>query len=187
MNKQSEQYLQPLPANKPGFSEAHFHFLTFAEAYTDAANTLVASAKGKQGGFWAMPIVMLYRHAIELSMKSILITFSDDMKIQPEDVCGCGHNLKRQLDSLRRAAKLVDLDLGDRIETFIKSSSYDLNAIKSRYPLNREGTLDLLEYSDSFDLDAFESNSNEILDDLSGIFQRLMEKKVSDIQQEVLL
>ena len=73
-------------------------YRNYADAYRDAAKALAGTRT--DGGIWAMPIVSLYRHAIELMIKAILIEHGSEVAVCQHRVLNRSHSLKEQLPDL---------------------------------------------------------------------------------------
>jgi hypothetical protein len=125
----------------------------FAESFHKAAKILVENLELDRGGlsdFDACPVVFLYRHALELYIKAILLgegaNFLDE-RPSPQDIFNEKHRLTVLLGKVRRILEVVgwDKELGsDIIPTFddvekvvAELEQVDPDSHAFRYPVKR--------------------------------------------------
>jgi hypothetical protein len=161
------------PAPKPGLG-------LYAQVYRDAAAQLAGART--DGSAWALPIISLYRHAIELIIKAILTEFGQDLGIRPETVLGRDHSLKKQLPDLETVAKLSRVTLGPLFVQLIDAwEKDDPIGTKVRYPLTKRGEEQELQNSDAFDLGSLVEECESALEDLSELKADLGFQRSSEI------
>jgi hypothetical protein len=125
-------------------------FDIYAKAYWDAAQTLVKNVQLDQiYGYDACPLVFLYRHALELYLKAILLgdgaQFLPDAP-GPESVMGFGHSLKKLVPHVRKIFEKFAWGFsGDDLRTFEdfevlvdELHSVDEGSYAFRYPTTRK-------------------------------------------------
>ena len=169
-----EGMIQPAPqkrlfrAPQPGFS-------TYAWAYSEAASYLSKALKdAKADPLLALPCAFLYRHAIEVTIKSLLVEFGSDFNIQKRQVLKRGHNLLAQLDDLNVVAKSVGLAASSMLVKRIEElQKFDPLSFHSRYPESKEGKRLLSEEAASISFEVLSAGAEEVLDELMNIGMEL--------------
>jgi hypothetical protein len=161
--------------------EKEFHL--YGEAFWNAAKTLLQNeALDKQpiASFDASVIVYLYRHALELFLKEILIGRGADLvdpRPSPQMVVNAGHSLTKLLPDVRRIfvecgwdktfgsemAVTFD-DFTAIVEEFEKA---DPSSFSFRYPVKKDLTGALYGHF-TFSVRKFASTMDEVLNTLSG-------------------
>jgi hypothetical protein len=121
-----KQTKNPTPAGlqvwNPFHLEIEEHQLTsYANAYWRAAQEL--AGEHAAGGEWALPVVFLSRHAIEVLVKAVLLAPHDRRtEVCPHCVLNRSHNLREQVEDLKRIAHVygtsVSTKLIDLLEAF---------------------------------------------------------------------
>jgi|SRR5580693_5040836 hypothetical protein len=160
-------------APKPGLGH-------YAQVYRDAAAQLAGTRT--DGGPWALPIIFLYRHAIEAIIKAILTEFGRDAGICPECVLRRSHSLKQQLPDLQTVAKRSQVTLGPLFIQLIEAwEQDDAKGMKARYPLTMGGQEQELPNSDAFDLRSLVDECESALDELSELKADLNFQRYSEI------
>jgi hypothetical protein len=174
--------------NRRGKPEEEFPYM--AEAFLDAANDATKRLKrnnhfGIHGipieDFRAYPVIYLYRHALELSMKSVLIVGTKMLALRGEPEVDRNRLLSRHdLDWLRSEVERVFVvygwgwgggnkhllsvkDLRDVIEEFHK---VDQRSYAFRFPVTTKGEASLQE--------GFRFNVFHFADVLNGLFPTLL-------------
>lgn len=100
MPLETERHLLPILKSKTRrFWVDYPGLVGLSRAYAEAAEHLAADPR--DGGVWAFPALFLYRHAIELLLKAILVQFGPAIGIRTKSVLSRKHNLKKQLPDLR--------------------------------------------------------------------------------------
>lgn len=151
-----------------------------AEAYLKAGTKLLESFKGGNGltDFDAYPIIFLYRHALELFIKDILLmgnkfarALADRVIETPFQQIVSGHRLSRHADKLRKIFAAVDWkddDFRYNWDHFLETiDRIDADSMTFRYTLDKKGNA-LLESHFSFNMYEFSSIFKTVLDDFSG-------------------
>ncbi len=118
-----------------------------------------------------MPIVFLYRHAIESGIKGILVGFGSAIGRLEKDVLKRGHNLNKQVPDLRKLAKVHGLTLSPSFEDLIKRwQSDDPIGMISRYPATKGGQDQQMRNADRFKLKEFVDSIESALDELGKLY-----------------
>jgi len=175
--------------------EKEFHL--YGEAFWNAAKTLLQNDSLDRrpiASFDASVIVYLYRHALELFLKEILIGRGGELihpRPSPETVLNAGHSLTKLLPDVRRifvhcgwdktfgseAAVTFD-DFTAIVEEFEKA---DPSSFSFRYPVKKDLT-GALDGHFTFSIRHFASTMDEVLNTLSGACYGLEE--IADNQAE---
>jgi hypothetical protein len=161
--------------------EQEFHL--YGEAFWNAAKTLLqndALDKLPIASFDASVIVYLYRHALELFLKEILIGRGGSLVSwapSPETVVNAGHSLTKLLPDVRRIfvecgwdktfgskAAITFDDFTAIVEEFEKA---DPSSFSFRYPVKKDLTGSLGGHF-TFSVRQFASTMDEVLSTLSG-------------------
>jgi hypothetical protein len=161
--------------------EKEFHL--YGEAFWNAAKNLLRNeALDKQpiASFDASVIVYLYRHALELFLKEILIGRGGELidpRPSPETVLNAGHSLTRLLPDVRRIfvecgwdktfgsnAAITFDDFVAIVEEFERA---DPSSFSFRYPVKKDLTASLDGHF-TFSVRRFASIMDEVLNTLSG-------------------
>jgi hypothetical protein len=140
----------------------------YAYAYRKAAARLAGDSP--DGGTWEMPIICLYRHAVELVIKAILIRFGPGVGVCPRCVLQRSHGLKDQLEDLMAVADRFDLELSPQLAELIEVwDNEDPMGMKARYPVSKKGKPNELENAKAFDLEAAVADFESVLDELTNL------------------
>jgi hypothetical protein len=156
-------------------------FGVFSKGYTLAANRLAGFLFEAQrfSDYEAYPIVFLYRHAIELSLKHIIYTSAKLAAFKHLDDVDRGlqnsHDLKRLSGIVATLlATLFPKDAGLRqaiamvTETCREFSEIDPRSDGYRYPINREGQVSTNRHQ-VVNLRAFADRMSAVLEDLDTV------------------
>lgn len=158
-------------------------FHVYGEAFWDAAKSLLqneALDRAPSASYDASVIVYLYRHALELFLKEILIGRGGDLvspRPSPETVINAGHSLTKMLPDVRRifvecgwdktfgskAAVTFD-DFTAIVEEFERA---DPSSFSFRYPVKKDLTA-ALGGQFTFSVRQFAITMDEVLGTLSG-------------------
>ena len=154
----------------------------FSRAYEQAADLLVDSLDDKDsGGILSIPIIHLYRHPLETSIKNILTCFGEAQGIDPQAVRNRSHQLEDQLADLTTIAEHAGEPLTNESRGFIqKIHAEDPKGMKARYPTSKDGKEDLLKNIDSFHLAPFTQDARATLNELYHLTMTLHLGPVSD-------
>jgi hypothetical protein len=138
----------------------------YSSAYSDAARQLASDHE--IGGVWALPIVFLYRHALELLVKATLTEASPLVSdICLKRVLKRSHNLKKHLPDLRVVAALYGLELSATLTGLILAwHKHDEKGMKARYPINPSGEVDALENGERFNLKLFVADCEMVVEEV---------------------
>jgi hypothetical protein len=121
-----------------------------------------------------MPIVTLYRHALETLTKTILTEFGPQIGVCPKCVLRRSHNLKKQLPDLKAVAAHSGATLSKETEDLVTHwDKDDPQGMKARYPVTMDGTPETLLNGDSFELKAFVEDHESALDELTDLLADL--------------
>ena len=166
-------------------------FEDYARAYWDAAKEL--AGEGTLGSLSAFPAIFLYRHAIEIYIKAILIAFGDGIvprkKVQH-------HSLADLLPHLAQVCERARLRMSPELERAIREwHSHDPDGMNLRYPekkqkKERESTPERVSRKDvfldgkPFDLKVFTAKADQALEELQELFSDLRNEEYSEIVRE---
>jgi len=161
--------------------ESEFHL--YAEAFWNAAKNLLqnqALDKRSIASFDASVIVYLYRHALELFLKEILIGRGGELidpHPSPETVVNAGHSLTKLLPDVRRIFVECGWDKTFGSKTPVTFDDFtaiveeferaDPSSFSFRYPVKKDLTA-ALDGHFTFSVRKFALTMDEILNTLSG-------------------
>lgn len=151
-------------------------FAGYGWAYRRAADYLVGvlQESGASNQLLNLPVVFLYRHAIEVTVKGILVEYGPGVGVEKTKVIDRKHDLVAQLDDLKRVAESVDVGispaLGSRVQEL---QHYDPGSFDSRYPEDISGKKDLEARWPHFDLESFARGAELVLDELFDLMNEL--------------
>lgn len=158
-------------------------FGLFAESFHKAAQTLVKNLDLDRGGlsdFDACPVVFLYRHALEVYIKAILLgegaNFLYD-RPSPEEILDKGHKLTVLLGLVRKIFEALgwENELGNEVvptfdaleKAVAEIEEVDPNSYTFRYPVKKNLAASV-ESHFTFSVLDFAKRMNAILDVLAG-------------------
>ncbi|HEV8145549.1 MAG TPA: hypothetical protein VGP79_04180 [Bryobacteraceae bacterium] len=138
----------------------------YAEAFRTAATEL--AGEREVGDLWAYPIVFLYRHAIELILKDILVNHQAASGVRASKVLKRGHSLVEQVDDLLTVLKCYGLSPSRDVVCMIRSwNEFDSQSFKARYPCTKDGERNPLFEGKDFDLRSFKALCERCFEELS--------------------
>jgi len=154
-------------------------FKIFAAGYRSAAEQLTESLLGRSHfpGFEAYPVIFLYCHALELSLKHAIYKavefagYTGSSEIE-DRLCNV-HELDRLAGTLSRSVELLfpgDTFIRNLLER-INATSHELNEIditSFRYPIDRNG-MPTLEPNKSVNLRDFAADMSSLLEDIDTL------------------
>jgi hypothetical protein len=153
----------------------------FSHLYSSAATKL--AGKRRAGSIEDLPILFLFRHAIELTIKAVLV----DAGIPEKTVLReRGHNLAKQLPDLKRVADGLGLPLTPSLENMVRCwNDNDRGGMVARYPIDKEGKPMQLTNEMRFQLSPFVAAATAALEELHEIledqqfqdYQRLLDRE----------
>lgn len=163
-------------------------FDDYALAYWDAAKELTGS--GTFGSLSSFPAVFLYRHAIEVYIKAVLLAF-DGALMTKEQICS-RHTLADLFPDLERVAAKASLTLSSELKnTIMEWQVSDPDGVSLRYPekkLKRSATIpkgkferDVFLGGKPFDLRAFSEKAEGVLEELQELFSDLQSEEYREI------
>jgi hypothetical protein len=181
--------------NKSGNTVLNWHhapekeFHLYGQAFWNAGKALLQNERLDRlpiASFDASPIVYLYRHALELFLKEILIGRGGELispSPSPETVLNKNHSLTQLLPDIRRIFVACGWDKTFGSKTTVTFD--DLTAIVEEferagppsafsYPVNKHLTAQLNSHF-TFSVRRFASTMNEVLDMLNNACYRLPE------------
>lgn len=152
---------------------------SYSKSYREAARALVERIPPRlknKGDVRSLPILLLYRHALELIIKEIVMFGG----VPKETVLGRQHNLQKHMVDLRKTADSVGVELRAETEAFIlRAHQDDPKGDLVRYPMAMDGSWQMLKNAKRFHLETYVLEIERTLNAL----QRLLE----DIQARVYL
>jgi hypothetical protein len=135
-------------------------------AYFSAAAKL--AGKRRRGSIEDLPIVFLFRHAIELAIKAVLINEG----FSKSKVLGRSHNLTEQLPDLQSVADRLLCPLTPTLKNMVRCcNENDPNGMVLRYPLDKKGKPMRLANEMRFQLRPFVETATAALEELYEILQ----------------
>ena len=163
--------------NATGFPHTDLLF-SYAEAYRRAAHNLFESFRQAEVGrdMDMLPIIFLYRHAVEVSLKTILwegegVLLINGRPLRTAAKIFKGHNLKEMLPGVGQVLGLLDCSKIWVPPTFSSFADIErvviaINEIQHeafRYPIDRSGRKELLEHPLRFDALVFTDKAEALL------------------------
>jgi hypothetical protein len=162
-------------------------FRHYAKAFWNAAQDLISNGdmdSGPAGDFSGCPIVYLYRHALELYMKGILLGKGGALlnpRPTDKEIFDAKHSLKKLLPDIRRLFKRRGWDKRFGKESVLTLNDFEavVNELEdvdgkffSRYPVDKggRGTVD---HHFSFSVQKFARIMDDVLNTLDGTFDCL--------------
>ena len=138
----------------------------FSELYYSAATEL--AGKRRAGSIEDVPILFLFRHAIELAIKAVLINAG----IPESAVFARGHDLAKQLPDLQNVANRLGFPLTASLEKTVRCwNDNDPDGMVARYPLDKKGKPMQLANEMRFQLRPFVETATEVLEELHEIIR----------------
>ena len=149
---------------QPGFG-------AYAGAYSEAAKYLKeALAAAKVDSVLRLPCVFLYRHAIEVAIKAVLIEHGERFGISKKTVVERGHNLLAQVNDLSVMADDAGLPLSQEfLSNLAELQKFDPGSFHSRYPEDKDGKRLLTDEAASISLETLGDGAETLLDDIMWI------------------
>lgn len=140
MAKEQGPFRRPKIDQRLAFSSGSPRYLSFGWAYLEAAKVLGSQFEDLRSEMRVIaPIIFLYRHALEMSIKGYLIDFGDEI-VSKADVRARSHSLKDQLPDFRTLASSIGFELSADLEKYIESMhDRDPRAMDWRYPEDMKG------------------------------------------------
>jgi hypothetical protein len=170
-------------------------FHDYARSYRNAARELVESST--IGTLRAFPAVFLYRHAIEVYIKAILINFGDGV-VTKAAVIDRGHGLEAQLPDLKKVCAAAGLSVSSQMTSVVNDwTKQDPDGVSLRYPeskVKRQGASEHPKPKEKgpgfqraiflngahFDMTSFVDNVESVLDELDELFSDLSAARYCD-------
>jgi hypothetical protein len=166
-------------------AESLNEFGNYADAYRGAAKQLAGDRSN--GGKWDLPIVSLYRHAIELMIKAILTELGPELGIDRKEVLNRSHDLKSQITDLERVARHWGVELTRDFYELIEVWQHeDGKGMLARYPETKDGKAKTLMYADGFDLASLVDDRELVLDELTDLLDEPGSQFVSDLTNKIV-
>lgn len=152
---------------------------SYAEAYRLAARRLFEkSSNAELRDEFACPVVFLYRHSLELSLKEILINGHKILQLEAKpfqtekEILERGHNLSSLWKALKELHEQIDwtdaTELDAHGETIKEFDKLDSKSFSFRYPVTLNGS-PALRQDFRFDLHHFCDRMDEVLEALDSI------------------
>ena len=150
----------------------------YAKAYHSAARLLMqTSSEEELRDIGACPVVFLYRMALELYLKAILISGSNILRLDgasktAEQILKLGHNLQGLLDEFRALCDELDWEWDAQhkmvAQMVMEFDKFDPGSFCFRYPVTKSGD-SALEQGFRFNLKTFCVRMDEVLECLDRI------------------
>ena len=160
---------------------------TFARSYRYAAKALVRSipeGQNNKGDVGCVPIIFLYRHALELYMKEILLTDGMPASTVLEER---RHFLDRQVSDVARVAKKLGVRLSKSTVDFINRAHIsDPEGMLTRYPVTKKGEWSELQNLVRFELKSFVEEAEGAVEELDGILQEIQDGVYRETERKIL-
>ena len=172
------------------FGESEEELVHYARAYHSAARTIIEDLKNKNFGldacpideFLAYPVIFLYRHSLELYMKTIIFVWASNLETEQVgdiDIEKLFQN--HSLDSLRqKVEKIFEVNgwgwnlnskyfknISDFRKVISEMHVLDKNSATFRYPIRSDGKPSLEKFL-KFNLFQFCCVVNDLLNALDG-------------------
>jgi hypothetical protein len=126
-----------------------------------------------------LPVLFLYRHALETGIKAVLIQAGKNPEIVLRKR---SHDLTKQMPDLKKVAERRRLPISAHFEAMIKRwSETDPKGMTVRYPTDNEGKRVLLGSERRFHLQPFVQNVEQMLDELDELLADLELEEYRDI------
>ena len=148
----------------------------YARAYWRAARTITDRGdlrREERPNYDCFPVAFLYRHALELAVKSLLVQYQNATGIPTEDVLKRGHRLSQLIPYLRRLKAAFQMTF-ERVEAgrmtlagleqvLLEWDRYDANAETFRYSMRKSGEPTLPADDFMIDLERFSATMDAAL------------------------
>ena len=133
--------VQKVPAAKFPHLTGIWDLVAYARVYWEAAQRLAES--GTSSSLDAYPVAFLYRHALELAIKSILVENTPLHSHCEADILKRGHNLKDQIQDLQtvltnRSAELEGFKFSELVAVVDDWDKYDPDSYAFRYSVKKD-------------------------------------------------
>lgn len=156
--------------SRRGFAPLQPRFTDYGWAYWTSAKALVAASSSGSFAAAPFPLVFLYRHAIELFLKGILIESGWNWGIQRQKVINRNHNLKDQLSDVEAVAREAGLEISGALKDYVgQLNSLDPKEVVFRFPEDKRGKRALTRKQSSFDVDQFVIAAESVLEELEAL------------------
>ena len=146
---------------------------------------------GGRPDFSTFPIAYLYRHALELMLKAILVEHHPKYSSTPADIFERRHKftdtyideLKATIANVNAGEQMIDVtpDEWSHLEDIFRQwRDRDLDGMAFRYSVNLKNTKSLIDPDFTFNVQRFSTAMEEVLEVLAGIKHELDSLKYSD-------
>lgn len=157
-----------------------------ARVYREAAQAITPNPlDGLKGDFGPDPLVFLFRHSVEVRIKSILLDFGSMTKdkINPKEVRERGHDLCQQIGDLSRLAVLAGKPLSRATEkTICQLNGVDPKGTLFRFVGGHAGVEDT---SCQFDIGHLVMDVNQSLNEMERIYEALQVEFEEQIKADI--
>ena len=175
----------PQPSAMFRFAEPTPGYLAFAGAYKKSANVLAEHFTDDMTETLPAPLVFLFRHALEVYLKGILIEYGADVGCTKETVLKRGHDLIKHLGELDTVAAEVGHTLSAELREYVTyMNEFDPDSQHWRYPEVKKNKGMLLTPSrgtEEINVPHFVASSNHAFDELDQICERLWNEEYKRI------
>jgi hypothetical protein len=148
----------------------------YSRAYWRAARAIIDRGnfrREERPNYDCFPVAFLYRHALELAVKSLLVQCQNATGIPTKDVLKRGHRLSQLIPDLRRLKTAFQMTferveaggmtLADIEAVLLEWDRYDANAETFRYSMRKNGKPTLPADDFMIDLDGFSATMDAVL------------------------
>lgn len=158
------------------------HWVEFVTAYMIAARRL---SKEAVGDISSMPMVFLYRQAIELGIKVILARFGNRAEYPK---LFRSHDLKIYWDEVKALAHPLHMDQRlDEIQNFVTLfQENDPKSDAARFPFDRDGNPSAIANRESYHARLFVKQCEDTLEVLRDLYQALADAHYHDTLKEII-
>ena len=180
----SRKFFRASKANDEIGSRINSGNAEYGWAYRQAARKLLSDVA--DGTFVVLPGIFLYRHALEIYIKAILVAFGEVHGITTNSVVSRCHDLSAQLADLGRVfdahGKKLHEDTIDTIREFQRIDP----GFNCRYWTDQKGNRVHISEEDHFELEPFICSVEAALTELEGFFQETAIQQLLDNSRQEL-
>jgi len=152
----------------------------------------VGDKKAELSEYNAYPVAFLYRHALELGVKSLLAKYRDEDGQLVKDILDHSHKLGKHIDDLqylrRRHPHAFEPDRAfDALIALLKEwDRNDPRGIMFRYGTKKDGETRVLPEGYELDIGHFATTMDEAIEYLLNVEQKIFDTKIAQITREAV-